>query len=375
MSGEPRNLTLKQEELRILRWFLWTITIIAGLYLFGLVWVALGNFADIILLIFLAWLLSFILEPWVTHLKDLGLPRAASAGVVYLLVSGIVVLSGLIFIPLLADQTSSFINALALSQNDPPDDPPAWIQELQAALSSTGISIDLNSLVRQQIQSFQNFSADTLTSTISLAAGIFSILFGSFLVLIFSFYFVLDGEKLWRLTLAHMPNNYHDELVFIKNAISTSFAGFLRTQVLLGILMGAITLIILMIFGVEYAVTAATFAGLAMIMPVIGPLLSIVPPLLVTLVTQPDKALLVFMILFILQAVVVNIVGPLLFKRSIGIHPVLVLVAFLIGFKLAGGWGAIFAVPIAGVLLIIGSQLLRHWFGPGRSVPELDWPL
>lgn len=371
MSGEPRNLTLKQEELRILRWFLWTITIIAGLYLLGIVWVALGNFADIILLIFLAWLLSFILEPWVTHLKDLGLPRAASAGVVYLLVSGIVVLSGLIFIPLLADQTSSFINALALSQNDPP----AWIQELQAALGNSGISIDLNSLVRQQIQSFQNFSADTLTSTISLAAGIFSILFGSFLVLIFSFYFVIDGEKLWRLTLAHMPNNYHDELVFIKNAISTSFAGFLRTQVLLGILMGAITLTVLLAFGVEYAVTAATFAGLAMIMPVIGPLLSIVPPLLVTLVTQPGMAFLVFMILFILQAVVVNVVGPLLFKRSIGIHPVLVLLAFLIGFKLAGGWGAIFAVPIAGVLLIIGSQLLRHWFGPGRSVPELDWPL
>lgn len=371
MSEEPRSITLKKEELHILRWFLGIITVIAGLYLLGLIWVALGSFADIILLIFLAWLLSFILEPWVGHLTELGLPRVISASVVYLLVSAIVVMSGLIFVPLLADQTSSFINTLALSENNPP----GWIQELQRTLSGSGISIDLNSLVRQQIESFQNFSADTLTSTISLATGIFSILFGSFLVLIFSFYFVIDGEKLWRLTLAHMPHVYHDELIFIKRAISTSFAGFLRTQVLLGILMGAITFTILLGFGVEYAVTAATFAGLAMIMPVIGPLLSIAPPLLVTLVTQPDKAFFVFMILFILQAVVVNVIGPLLFKRSIGIHPVLVLVAFLIGFKLAGVWGAIFAVPVAGVLLIIGSQLLRHWFGPGRSVPELDWPL
>ena len=371
MPEEIKDFNLKKEELRILRWFLWTITIIAGLYLLGLVWVALGSFADIILLIFLAWLLSFILEPWVNHISDLGLPRAASAGVVYLFVSGLVVLSGLIFIPLLADQTSSFINALALSESNPP----GWIQELQRLLSSVGISIDLNSLVKQQILSFQNFSADTLTSTITLAASVFSILFGSFLVLIFSFYFVVDGEKLWRLTLAHMPPSYHDELIFLKKAISTSFAGFLRTQVLLGVLMGTITFMILLIFGVEYAVTAATFAGLAMIMPVIGPLLSIIPPLLVTLVTQPDKTLFVLLILFILQAVVVNVVGPLLFKRSIGIHPVLVLVAFLIGFKLAGLWGAVFAVPVAGVLLIIGSQLLRHWFGPGRSVPELDWPL
>lgn len=366
----PKSISLKEEELPILRWFLWTITLIAGMYLLAVMWGALGNFADILLFVFLAWLLSFILEPWVNHLIALGLNRALAAGAVYLLVGGIVVLSGLIFLPLLADQTSSFIKTLALSQNDPP----SWIQKLQSLLGTWGISLDLNSLVRQQIQSFQNLSAATLTATISLAAGVFAILFGAFLVLIFSFYFVLDGEKLWRLTLAHVPHRYHDELVFIKNAISTSFAGFLRTQVLLGILMGATTFVILLIFGVEYAVTSATFAGLAMIMPVIGPLLSIVPPLLVTLVTAPDKTILVFLILFILQALVVNVVGPLLFKRSIGIHPVLVLIAFLVGFKIAGGWGAIFAVPIAGVVLIIASQLLRHWFRPDRSVPELDWP-
>ncbi len=365
------QLNLKQEEIKILKWFLLIITIIAGSYLLGLVWGVLGQFSELLLLVFLAWLLSFILEPWVNHLTTLGLPRALAAGVVYLIVSGLVVMSGLIFIPLLADQTSSFVSAFSLS----PGESPAWILSLQHSLGSLGISVDLNSLAHQQLQSFQNFSASTLTSTVALATSLFSILFGAFLVLIFSFYFVLDGEKLWRLTLVHMPDRYHDELLFVKRAITTSFSGFLRTQVLLGLMMGTITFIVLLGFGVDFAVTAATFAGLAMIMPVLGPLLSIVPPVLVTMVTQPSKTLIVLLILFALQAVVVNVVGPLLFKRSIGIHPVLVLASFLIGFKVAGGWGAVFAVPIAAVILIIGSQLLRHWFGPGRNVPELDWPL
>jgi len=369
--AEGKHISLKDEELRVLRWFLGIVTIIAGLYLLGLIWGVLGQFSDILLLLFLAWLLSFILDPWVNHFSSFGLPRPVAAGVVYLFVSGIVVLSGLIFIPLLADQTSSFLSALALTQTDTP----RWIKELQQMLAGSGVAIDLNSLVRQQIESFQAFSAETLTSTVALAASIFSILFGAFLVLIFSFYFIVDGERLWRVTLAHMPVRYHDELLYVKRAISTSFSGFLRTQVLLGILMGALTFVILMAFGVQYAVTASTFAGLAMIVPVLGPILSIIPPVLVTLVTQPAKTVVVFLILFALQAIVVNVIGPLLFKRSIGIHPVVVLVAFLVGLKLAGGWGAIFAVPVAGIILIVGSQLVRHWFGPGRSVPELDWPL
>lgn len=369
MPTQPRDRPLN-EEFRILRIFLLLVTTIAALYLLGLIWGTLGAFSDILLLVFLAWLLSFILEPWVTGFTRAGVARPVAAGLVYLVVAGMFILAGLIVIPLLANQTSSFIAALALSTNEPP----RWVTELQQNLAASGIALDLNSLVRQETASFQAFSTATLTSTVTLAASLFSILIGAFLVLIFSFYFVIDGERLWQITLDHLPIRYHDELIFVKRAVSTSFSGFLRTQVLLGLLMGMLTYLTLLGFGVEFAVTAATFAGLSMIVPVIGPLLSILPPVLVTLVTQPDRTLVVFVILLTLQAVVVNVIGPLLFKRSIGIHPVVVLVSFLMGLRLAGVWGAIFAVPIAGVVLIIGSQLLQHWFGPGRSAPELDWP-
>jgi len=369
--AEPKQIILKQEEPLALRWFLWAVLAVTGFYLSGLLWGVLGQFSDIILLVFLAWLLSFVLEPWVSRLSSFGLPRVLGAGIVYLLVAGTLALAGFIFVPLLAQQTSSFVSALALSQQEAPN----WILSLQQNLSSNGVNVDLNALVRGQINSFQTFSALTSTSVVALAASILSILFYAFLVLIFSFYFVLDGEHLWRLMLAHMPKRYHDELLFVSRAVATSFSGFLRIQVLLGIMMGVITFITLAAFGVEFAVTAATFAGLIMVVPVLGPPLSMVPPTLATLVTQPDKTWIVFLFLFLAQAITVNIIGPLFFKRSIGIHPVLVLTSFLIGLKVAGGWGAIFAVPIAAILLIIGSQLLRHWYGPGRRVPELDWPL
>lgn len=307
----------------------------------------------------MAWLLSFILDPWVGHLENLGMRRPWAAALVYLIVSGVVGLAGLIFIPLLTDQTKSFISALNLTNGATP----GWINNMQTALNSYGISINLTSLLHQQMQSFQSLSTATLDKVIPLATSILTVMFDSFLVLIFSFYFVLDGERIWKTFLKHMPERYHKDLGYIKDTISYSFAGFMRTQVLMGLLMGIGTYLLLLIFGAPYAVTVATFAGIAMVVPVIGPFLSVIPPAAVAIVAEPPRALLLFVLIFGLQALIVNIVGPLLFKRTIGLHPVLVLLSFLVGFKLAGAWGAIFAVPIAGVLLIIGSHLVKYLVG------------
>ena len=350
------KITIHTDEPGVLRWLIRIVTVIAALVLLQQLVVIFGQFAEIFLLIFMAWLLSFILDPWVANLVSLGMRRPWAAALVYLIVSGLVILSGLIFIPLLTDQTKSFVSALKLSDGTSPD----WVNNMQATLNSYGISIDLNSLLQQQVQSFRNLSTTTLDKVIPLATSLITTVFYAFLVLIFSFYFVLDGEKIWRTILRHIPEKYHKDLTYIKETISYSFAGFLRTQVLMGLLMGIGTYLILLIFGAPYAVTASTFAGLAMIIPVIGPFLSVIPPAVVAIVAEPPRAILLLALVFGLQALIVNIVGPLLFKRSIGLHPVLVLISFLVGFKLAGAWGAIFAVPIAGVCLIIGSHLLRY---------------
>lgn len=359
MSPQSK-ITVNLDESRWLAWLIRFATIIAAIILLSQLSVILGQFSDILLLVFMAWLLSFVLDPWVANLQNLGMRRPMAAGLVYLIVAGVFGLAGLIFIPLLTDQTKSFVSALNLSNGSTP----MWIGNMQSALNSYGISIDLNSLLQQQLQAFRSLSTTTLDKVIPLATSILTVMFDLFLVLIFSFYFVIDGERIWKSVLKHTPEQYHKDLGYIKDTISYSFAGFLRTQLLMGLLMGIGTYVILLAFGAQYAVTAATFAGIAMIVPVIGPFLSVVPPGIVAVVSEPPRAILLLVLVFALQALIVNVIGPLLFKRSIGLHPVLVLLSFLIGFKLAGGWGAVFAVPIAGVLVIIGSHLLRYLAAP-----------
>jgi hypothetical protein len=90
-----------------------------------------------------------------------------------------------------------------------------------------------------------------------------------------------------------------------------------------------------------------------MTIPVIGPILAMAPPLILAVILAPQTVWWVFVLLFGLQFVVVNILAPKIMSQSVGIHPLLVFAAVLIGAKLAQGWGAIFGVPIAAMLYLV----------------------
>jgi len=87
---------------------------------------------------------------------------------------------------------------------------------------------------------------------------------------------------------------------------------------------------------------------------------------LLPLLINPTQALLIFIILAILENIVFNIVGPKLLSKTFKIHPVVVLLSFLIGFKIAGIAGAIFAVPVLGVIVLIFHQISHHFIPSER---------
>src|SRR5439155_417683 len=129
-----------------------------------------------------------------------------------------------------------------------------------------------------------------------------------------------------------------------------SFGGFIRGSLLLGLIYGVATLALLVAFGVPFAGVLATLSGLAMIIPFFGPIIAEIPVLLVTLLGAPDQLLWVLVLTLVLQQIVLNIIGPRLMSNAIGIHPIFVFLALLLGSRIAGFWGVFLAVPVAGVI-------------------------
>ncbi len=305
-----------------------------GIHLFGIFWQLINIFSDIIIILILAWLLSFVLEPIVYSIKNLTrLSKPFATAITYLLISGIFALIIFLLIPLVTQQVQTLIEIL-----------PKHLESAPAFLNRWGDTL-----------------ITSLNNSISLVPSVAQFLFSVFLIFILSFYFVIDKEKINKEIFDLTPKKWHDEVTFMQKAIDTSFASFLRVQLTFGIISGVVTWIVLRIFGIDFTASASLIAGIFAIIPLIGPILALIPPLVVAFISDPSKLFAVFIILLILQQFIFNVLGPKLFSKAFKLNPVIILLSFLVGAKIAGAIGAIFAIPVLGVLAVFIKELSHRF--------------
>lgn len=323
-----------QKEFSLLRILIILLIIAVGTYIFNIVWQLIQSVQDVIIILLVAWLLSFILEPIVAFLTRVTrLPKTIAAFIVYLFLLVIIGAAILLFIPVIASETqtlSAFIPKY-LSHA------PRFIGKWADAMTSF------------------------LDNSISLVPSVAQFFLYVFIVFLFSFYFIIDKEKMNREILYITPKKWHERVRFTQEVIEQTFASFLRIQLIFSILAGFTTWIVLRVFGLNFAASIALLSGISAFIPLIGPILALVPPIFFTFPIDPTRSLIILVILLIIQQIIFNIIGPKLFGRAFKLHPVLVLLSFLLGFQIAGGViGAIFAIPIIGILAVTTRDLFHR---------------
>lgn len=311
------------------------LTLAVSIYLLQFVFEFLRNFSDIIWIIILGWLVSFIMEPFVDlFTKYLKLPKSIATMIVFIITGGLLILTFVIFIPDITSQLQSLQKVLPdMLKNSPPQ-----VQKsFDHFLSSLSVSADI-------IPSLTQFFINLAT------------------VLILSFYLVIDRDNLNRRFFALSPKKYHPQIKFFQKLIDTSFASFVRIQVLWGVIGGVITYIVLTIFGVHFAASTSLLAGILTAVPVIGPIIGVIPPLLVVIAEKPDQAILIFLIIFLIQQFIFNVIGPKLISKAFNVNPIMVILSLLIGIKIAGFLGAILAIPVISIILVGGQEFYTYYF-------------
>lgn len=342
---------------RALQTLIVLLIIIASLYLAGLVWSFLGQFTSVLLLFFLAWLLAFVLRPIARRLTAQGLPYIASVIVVYLVLALIFGLGGYLLVPIVTQQVTSLINNYDTYWRDLS----AFVESGQKTLVSWGVrSEDIGAFIEQLKGQAQSIGLGVLNNTLSVVQSLANFMLQLVLVLILSFYFMKDGDRIFGNILQLLPPRWQDEARLIAISIERSFGGFIRGQVLFALVYAVLTAVIMLGFGLDYVVIASIVAGLCMIIPLIGNFLAFVPPLLVCVVQKPEVWPWMLLVLFVMQSFQMNIVGPRVMSHAIGIHPLYVMGAMLVGGQVAGFWGALFGIPVAGAINLAGRPLMRR---------------
>lgn len=307
-----------------------------GIYLFQIVWNILGFFSDVLIILFSAWILSFVLGPAVNGIsRYFKLNKAIAATIVYLLFFAMFAFAVISFIPVVTSQYFALVKVLPKYQQTFP----YYVNRAtQIVLTTVG---------------------DSLT----LIPAIGSFLVGLIMVLITSFYFVVDKDRINRELFFLIPKKYHEHATYVQQVIDNTFGSFIRVQIIFGIVAGLATWGIMTAFGVGFAASTALVAGILTIVPLVGGLFALVPPVAIALLIDPWKALFVLISLVVMQQIIFNIIFPKVVGNALKLHPVVVIFSFFVGYKIAGSFGVIFAVPVIAVLLVILHRLGHHFLG------------
>ena len=337
-----------QADQRRERWwrsiFIIVATIYVSLLLLGLLLQVLGDFRQIFLVVFVAWLLAFVLSPIVTLLRErLNARRGLAIGATYA-----AALVGIGFVLFFA--ASSISTSLSQFAEVYPDVRPQVVSTLESvenAISFGRFQPDLT----QIYQEVEEAVVSSAASAIGRAPQMTATILGSFvLVIILSLYMLADSENILARINRIVPSRYAHEVEIFERTVSRAFGGFLRLQVLLAAIQALLTAAVVLLLGLPFGFLIVATSTMAMLIPFFGPPLALIPPILGTLVFATPWVLLVGPALLIVQTILVNYVQPRLMREALGMHPITVIVALLVGATIAGLWGAVFVLPVIAVL-------------------------
>jgi predicted PurR-regulated permease PerM len=342
---------------RMLRLLIVMLIFVLGIVLLRLIWSILVILGDVILLFFLAWIIAFILEPVSLVLQKRGLKRVFAVSLIY--VALLVVVSGLIVLTVPSIEFEVRLLASEITAALSPSNLTNLNNSFVSMLRHIGFSKQnahsiVNSISDQIPQVALSLTSGAVNTTTQFFTSILGILFDTFLVMIISFYMMLDGDRLVESFVHRLPPAWISDVRLFQGYVEQVFGGFFRAQLTIGLIYGILTWIILMIFQQANGLLVGVVSGIIMLLPFIGPPLSIIPPVLLVLLQSSTanvgwSLLLLVIILIIAQQIVMQLLAPRIFGSQMGIHPLLLFAALLIGAKLGGVWGAFFAGPIIAV--------------------------
>jgi len=293
---------------------------------------------DIILIFFVALLIMAILDPTVRRLSKFRIPRGLSVLVVYLLVVGLIVLTVGTIIPPLVDQTAAFASGL-----------PGYLANLGVSSFVSG------EVVRQILSQIGSLPGQAVKLGVSIFSNILDVL----TVLILAFYLLLTREKLDEALGFFFGEEKRNETAKLIDILEDRLGGWARGELALMILVGATTYIGLTILGIPFSLPLALLAGLLEIVPYLGPIISAIPAVIIGLGISPILGLASAALYFLIQQVENYVFVPKVMEKSIGVSPIITLLALAIGFRLAGVVGIVMSVPVViSIQVVIKRYLL-----------------
>ncbi|AFS71561.1 MULTISPECIES: AI-2E family transporter [Exiguobacterium] len=310
----------------------------------------------------IAGILYYVLLP-IVELLEKKMKRRPAVIVVLLGLISILTTLGFIFGPMLSDQITEFVNSI-----------PTLASQFQRQLTDVRDQLQNSAFFSRflggQDDLFNKFSgniseyASSFLKNIGTGVGGFVSVITTTVVTIIIIpimliYMLLDGDKLKGNLVKMMPYEYHKETKKILSDVHLTIMSYIRGQVIVSIGVGIIAYIGYLIIGIDYALLLALFATMTNIIPFLGPVIGVVPALIVGFIQDPILAVYAVVVMTVAQQIDSHIMSPLVQGKTLDVHPLTIIIVLLVAGNIAGFFGVLLGVPFYAVMKVIILNIRR----------------
>ncbi len=322
--GVQTSTLLKIVGLALLLFFLWAIR-------------------DVLILLLIAVTFASALEPMAEYLQSKKIPRPVSVLSVYILVIAFVALIAYLIVPPIISQFDQIKNTDQLaSQISDKIGHMSWAQKL-----------DINSLVSKNVHAITDQFTTVSGSFFQRTLGFFNGFIEVVTVLVISFYLLAEKNGMKNFVYTLVPKKYEAQALHLITRIQRKIGLWLLGQLILSVVMFALVFIALSLLGIKYALVLAMIAGFMELVPYLGPIIAAIPAVFFAFLQSPVLALVVIVLYIFFQKTEAYFLVPKIMQKTIGVSPLVILVAILIGFKVAGVFGILLSIPIVAAANVV----------------------
>ena len=331
------------------------------------------RFRMVVLIVFAGVVVSMAMAPSVAWLQRHRLPRAVSVIVIYLILLVLLIAFVVLLVPPIVEQLSATVPKIE-----------SYYRDLKAALISSPLLVirQIAAQMPAQINLTPTLAAptagappaaggalDAVGQVLSATGSILNGLFTLTALLLIGFYWTLEGERAVRALWQPLPADQRENARDILKEIETRVGGYVRGQGFLALVVGAAALVIYLVIGLPAALAVALLAGLFELIPVLGPTLGAIPAVLVAFAYDPSKVIWVIVATAVIQFVENNLLAPRVMHKTVGVNPVVTLLAIVAFGALFGFAGLLLAIPMAAVIQVILDRSLLRPQASGLEAP------
>jgi len=279
---------------------------------------------DIILSLFVAFIIMAALNPTVERMEKLKIPRAAAIIVFYIVFFGFFGVMVAAMVPPLVDQTAVLFGKV-----------PEYVKQINLPwLDSSAIS--------SQFSKFGSIPENLIKVTV----GIFMNVINIFTLAVITFYFLMERKKLAKYVSVLFSDGSRQKAIDFMERLEIRMGKWVRAEVVLMVIIGTMTYVGLRILGIEFCLPLAMMAGFLEVVPNIGPTIAAIPAVIAGLTISPLHGLAVLVLYIFIQQIENGLIVPKVMAKGLGINPLVVIISLAVGLKLGGVLGMILGVPV-----------------------------